>query len=197
MNKIKTAVIFIFVNFLLLTACNKQKLFETANERWLNSKYNNFSIQDFKKYAPANENISYRNVRKKLLNAAVFYELNHQRTRYAIPYLRHAADLEKAAQNHSGTMRNGLSRKKNIKKISFNEIVKVKKFKGCNTRYRRLTIWIKPSGKMTYNQLAERVVAKWARICCRRRVMFASCYRFLGVGSSLKNGKMFVVLNFK
>lgn len=81
-------------------------LYGETSSKWKPSYYPKYTIKEFMKYAPANEDLDFDNIDYPLLNAAVFYETNHMREKNNRKQFRHSQSLENAAQMHSEDMVN-------------------------------------------------------------------------------------------
>ncbi len=71
---------------------------------WKDSLYEKFSCADFMSFAPANRSIDFGSIDYPLLNAAIFFATNRERTKHGLTAFRHSRALEKAAFAHSKDM---------------------------------------------------------------------------------------------
>lgn len=68
------------------------------------SLHRSFDFKSFVNYSPAQQRIDMDSIDYQLLNAAIFFETNHQRALNGLPLLKHSPALEKAAVMHSTDM---------------------------------------------------------------------------------------------
>ncbi len=96
--------LFMFLAFFIIGICCFSSLIAQNKSNWDISYYKKYSLNDFKKYAPANSPIDLKNIDYALINAAVFYETNRMRVANKRKEFTHSQALENAAQMHSKDM---------------------------------------------------------------------------------------------
>jgi uncharacterized protein YkwD len=99
---VKTAVKTFFLAFLLFAWTTPGP--SAAASSWSDSLYNKFSCREFRSFAPANRPIDFDRIDYPLLNAAIFFATNCERTKHGRPPFIHSRALEKAAFLHSKDM---------------------------------------------------------------------------------------------
>ena len=99
---------------------------QNNNFRWNNEDYTIHNYKSFQKLDIIHQEINRHNVDFNLLNAAIFYATNIQRSNYKRNAFIHSKSLEKAAQNHSEDM------------VKFNFYSHTSKIKGKKTMSNRL-----------------------------------------------------------
>ena len=99
---------------------------QNNNSRWNNEDYAIHNYKSFQKLDIIHQEINRDNVDFNLLNAAIFYATNIQRSNYKRNAFIHSKSLEKAAQNHSEDM------------VKFNFYSHTSKIKGKKTMSNRL-----------------------------------------------------------
>ncbi len=101
-NKIYPLLIMIFLSTVIFSGIHAE-----STSKWKPSYYPDYTIEDFRDYAPANKELDFDNIDFPLLNAAVFYETNRMRLKNNRKEFRHSQALEDAAQMHSEDMVEG------------------------------------------------------------------------------------------
>ena len=77
---------------------------QNNDSRWNNEKYAIHNYKSFQKLEIIHQEIKKNNIDYNLLNAAIFYATNIQRSKYKRDAFIHSNSLEKAAQDHSEDM---------------------------------------------------------------------------------------------
>lgn len=162
---------------------------------WDNKKYEEYTYEQFIKLPEVSKNIDVNNIDYPLMNAAIFYETNQQRKKNGVPTLKYSVSLETVAAGHSADM---------VKNNFFEHTSPVKgksnmcdrfALVGGTCEYFGENIYKSPLAG-TYLSLARGIVTEWAKSSKHFENMMSKNYKYLGCGSFLKNGEVYITQNY-
>ncbi len=164
-------------------------------QQWDESKYSQYTCQNYTQYEPFREIINPAAFDARLLNAAVFYETSRQRVLQGGKTYQYEYNLEVCAQNHTYDMitRNFYSHesvvpgKKNIAD-RFSQLGIGYRACAENIQYCPLDLhW-------TYEDCAKALVNNWMNSPGHRRNILNADYSYLGCGTGIYSRDGFIYI---
>jgi len=155
-----------------------------AQSNWNTNYYERYSYSNYTDYESFNHEVEVTTFDARLLNAAIFYETNRQRSLYGMAEFKYHQNLEVCAQSHSEDMANWdffshespVSGKRTMTD-RMSQVGFVKLWMAENISYHDVS-------NRTYSDLAKSIVDSWMNSPGHRANILNERYRYLGAGTA-------------
>ena len=155
-----------------------------AQSNWKTNYYERYSYRNYTNYESFNHEVEVTTFDARLLNAAIFYETNRQRSLYGMAEFKYHQNLEVCAQSHSEDMANWdffshespVSGKRTMTD-RMREVGFVNLWMAENISYHDVS-------NRTYSDLAKSIVDSWMNSPGHRANILNERYRYLGAGTA-------------
>lgn len=155
-----------------------------AQSNWKTNYYERYSYRNYTNYESFNHEVEVTTFDARLLNAAIFYETNRQRSLYGMAEFKYHQNLEVCAQSHSEDMANWdfFSHESPVsgKRTMTDRMGQVGFVNLCmaeNISYHDVS-------NRTYSDLAKSIVDSWMNSPGHRANILNERYRYLGAGTA-------------
>ena len=155
-----------------------------AQSNWKTNYYERYSYRNYTNYESFNHEVEVTTFDARLLNAAIFYETNRQRSLYGMAEFKYHQNLEVCAQSHSEDMANW---------DFFSHESPVSGKRTMTDRMRQVgfvNLWMAENisyhdvSNRTYSDLAKSIVDSWMNSPGHRANILNERYRYLGAGTA-------------
>lgn len=155
-----------------------------AQSNWKTNYYERYSYRNYTNYESFNHEVEVTTFDARLLNAAIFYETNRQRSLYGMAEFKYHQNLEVCAQSHSEDMANWdffshespVSGKRTMTD-RMSQVGFVNLWMAENISYHDVS-------NRTYSDLAKSIVDSWMNSPGHRANILNERYRYLGAGTA-------------
>lgn len=155
-----------------------------AQSNWKTNYYERYSYRNYTNYESFTQVVEVTTFDARLLNAAIFYETNRQRSLYGMAEFKYHQNLEVCAQSHSEDMANWdffshespVSGKRTMTD-RMGQVGFVNLWMAENISYHDVS-------NRTYSDLAKSIVDSWMNSPGHRANILNERYRYLGAGTA-------------